>query len=131
MSLCVSKRQTSICLKPENDVLPFSMCVSLPFNMNSMCAMSKQDEIAVILKKELHSADQMPLLIICVMSKLLLWRYRLDPSLFVWSISEVVPHDRLIIILISWESSAIPFVLSIEISQAILINYKVAISLND
>lgn len=55
----------------------------------------------------------------------------MDPSLFVWSISEVVPHDRLIIILISWESSAIPFVLSIEISQAILINYKVAISLND
>ena len=97
--------------------------------MDSMCAMSKQDEIAVILQQELHSVDQMPLLIISVMSKLLLWRYRLDPSLFVWSISEVVPHDRLIILLISWESSAIPFGFSNK--PAIFINHEVAITLND
>jgi len=98
--------------------------------MDSMCAMSKQDEIAVILQQELHSVDQMLLPIICVMSKILLWRYLLDPSLFVWSISEVVPHDRLIIILISSYSPATPFEVSVSI-PLVLINREVAITLKD
>ena len=92
--------------------------------------MSKQDEIAIILQQELHSADQMPLLIICVMSKLLIWGYSLEPSLFVWPISEVVPHDWLTIFLSSWESSTIPSWLSVKI-PAIIINHKVTITLND
>ena len=130
--ICVSKREAPIRLKPENDVLPFSMCASLPINMDSMCAMSKQDEIAVILQQELHSANQMPFFIRFVMSKPMPWRYWFEPSLVVWPVSKVVPHDRLTIILIWRESSAIPFCFPIGgpvIDPAI--NHKIAISLND
>ena len=74
----------------------------------------------------------MPLLIICEMSELLICRYCLKPSLFVWpmSFSEMIPHDRLIILLSSWEGSTRPFGLSIKI-PLVIINHKVSITLND
>ena len=65
------------------------------------------------------------------MFKFLFWRYRLDPSLSVWPISEMVPHDRLVISLCSCESSSRPYGISVETPLFIFINHKVAITLKD
>ena len=54
----------------------------------------------------------------------------LDPSCFIWPISEAIPHDRLVVPLSVCVSFAIPFGWPIDI-LAIIINHKVAITLED
>ena len=65
------------------------------------------------------------------MFKLVIWRYRLDPSSFVWPVSEVVPHYRFVIVLSACVSTTIPFCCTPSILLDIFVNYKVAITLNN
>jgi len=49
ISFWIPKWKASISLDPENGIAPFALCVCFPLNIDSIWAVSKQDEIAVIL----------------------------------------------------------------------------------